>query len=186
MENWKHHFDDEGRSFIEFLKETEDQIITCVACSKKINNKDDLDVIEKIYKHTRSIEHGFKLYVMLNLNQIEVVDLTNSDQKYWSPKPKPEETNIEIARNEDCTLKISGFNPIKYVIPIIDLIFMKNKINEHETPRNTVLSSLDNFITKESSPTKRKRSANSLEQDPAVSSVSEVIVQIFCFCSFLI
>lgn len=194
--DWKEQLDDEGRSFVEFLREDVDQIITCVACSKQIGKKEDFDVVEKIYTHTRSIEHGFKLFVMNNVN-METIDLTNCDshgndrsdklcQENWSPKP---EKDVEIVRNINGTLKISGFNPIKYVIPIVHLPFMKTKIYECETSRRTVLSSLENYFAKESSPSKRKQckhEPDTSDQNISASSVSDQVIVTFPFQKMLI
>lgn len=170
--NWKQEKDDEGRSFVEFLRQDFEKI-TCVACEKVIADV-DLEAIEAIYLHTRSIEHGFKMFIMINLDQLEVVDLTNcDDRENWSPKPK--QTNVEITRNADETLRISGVNPIKYVVPLIDLPFIKKNIYKSET--KTVLTSLDNFVTRESSPSKRKLSERETEQNSFVSST----VQVMCW-----
>lgn len=176
MENWKERVDDEGRSFVEFLREDVDRCITCAACSKKISHKDDLDVIDKIYTHTRTIEHGFKLFLMLNVKEMDAIDLTDcEDRENRSSKPG----NIEIARNKDGTLRISGFNPVSYIIPIIYLPFIENKIRDTAS-RKTVL---DNYFT-----TKRKNSdgeSNSSEQNSSVSSSDRVIVLTFSIERFL-
>lgn len=172
MENWKELFDDEGRSLVEFLKERNDYIV-CVACSQTVFNKGDLEFVPKIYKHSRSIEHGFKLYLMLYTTS-EVIDLCD-DRKNWSPEPKTK--NVEVTRSCDGSLKISGFNPIEYVIPIVDLKFIK-------TPVRFERSSLDNYLTKESSSPKRK--SDSSEQNSSVSSTDQVVVPNFFFNSMIL
>lgn len=170
MENWKEQVDDEGRSFIEFLREQEQKII-CVACSKPVADKDDFNALQNIYSHTRSIEHGFKMFIMINLKEMEVVDLTANCDEKENCCPKPKQTHVEITRNGDGSLKISGVNPIKYVVPIVDLPFMKNNIYTLETTsRKNVLMSLDNFVTKV--PSKR----NETERDLSVPSAEQVIL----------
>lgn len=150
MRNWKKYFDDEGRSFVEFLREENGDLI-CVACNQKISNEnDELDVIQQ---HNRTIEHGFRLFIMFNL-AIETIDLTTcQDRENLSPAPT--ETNVEISRNADGTLKIDGLNPIKYIVPISDLKFITN--GTYASPRKTVFNnSIENYLVKERSPTKRK------------------------------
>ncbi len=166
MENWKELEDDDGRSFIEYIRENNDGQIVCMACSTPITNKDDFGGIAKIYSHTRTIEHGFKLFVMLNLS-VEVVDLCD-DRVNWLSKSK--EKSVQITRNAtDGTLNVSGLDMIKYVIPIADLPYLKTKIYDREPTRKAALSSLDNYVTKENSSSKRKSSEGDADNQVLVN-----------------
>ncbi|KAG4067655.1 hypothetical protein HA402_005427 [Bradysia odoriphaga] len=179
MENWKELEDDDGRSFIEYIRENNDGQIVCMACSKSIANKDDFGGIEKIYSHTRSIEHGFKLYVMLNASA-EVVDLCD-DQENWPSKPK--EKSIQITRNAtDSTLNVSGLDVIKYVIPIVDLPYLKTKIYDREPIRKTGMSSLDNYVTKSNSLSKRNSSEGEADNQvtPKKRKTSQLTLERWC------
>lgn len=162
MEKWKQLLDDEGRSFVQFLRQNEEKIV-CVACSKPIANKCDSSIIENAYSHTRSIEHGFNMFLMIN-SETEVIDLTNCDDNENWPIKSNKQTKVEIIRDADGSLKITGVNPIKYEIPIVDLPFTKIGIIESETPRSTALTSLDSYVRKAKSPSKRKQSEREADQ----------------------
>ncbi|XP_037043337.1 replication protein A 70 kDa DNA-binding subunit-like isoform X2 [Bradysia coprophila] len=178
MENWKELEDDDGRSFVQYISENNDGQIVCMACAKPIANKDDSGGIEKIYSHTRSIEHGFKLFVMLNLS-VEVVDLC--DDRVDRPS-KPKEKSLQITRNAtDSTLIVSGLDVIKYVIPIVDLPYLKTKIYDRDPIRKTVMS-LDNYVTKSNSSSKRKSSEEEADNQvtPKKRKTSQLTLERWC------